>query len=58
MRRVKFNPGKLKQWSCYKKNNIIIWCAGINNENASNDIINITDKAKVIDIRFCKKKCY
>ena len=39
MRRVKFIPGKLKQWSCYKKNNIIIWYAGINDENINNDIV-------------------
>ena len=55
MRRVKFNPGKLKQWSCYKKNNIIIWYAGINDENTYTNIFNITKKAKLIDVRFCKK---
>ena len=55
MRRVKFIPGKLKQWSCYKKNNIIIWCAGINNENINNDIVYLIEKAKVIDVRLCKK---
>ena len=55
MRRVKFIPGKLKQWSCYKKNKIIIWCAGTNNENINNDIVYLIEKAKVIDVRLCKK---
>ena len=55
MRRVKFNIGKLKQWSYYKKNNIIIWLAGLNNENSVNEIWSIIDNQILLILGFVRK---
>ena len=55
MNKINFNPGKLQQWSCFKKKENTIWVAGHNSNKYISNIFLLIDEALNINLIFCKK---
>ena len=55
MNNFNFLLGHLKQWKCYKKNNLEIWFSGYNSEKNLDSIISLLYKCSNVDLSICKK---
>ena len=55
MNNFNFLSGHLKQWKCYKKNNLEIWFSGYNSKKNLDSIISLLYKCSNVDLSICKK---
>ncbi len=55
MKKINFNPGKLQQWSRFKKKENTIWVAGHNSHKYISNIFLLIDEALNVNLSFCKK---